>query len=847
MASGSVGMLHRDLETLFGTGSLAGTTDRDLIERFATGPPDSGAEAAFEVLVTRHGPMVWRVCRNVLGDHAEADADDAFQATFLVLVKQRNSIRKLDSVASWLYGVAARVASRARVEAARRRRAEGRGIRLAVDSVDPNDGLADAEREAFGTIVQEEVRRLPERYRSVVLLCYWEGLTHEQAALRLGLPIGTVRSRMARARDLLRKRLVRRGLAPTALALTILADLPHASAAVRLAPVPLRLIRSSVSAAIRILSGRVRAELVSVGAAKLMRHVLWSLAMTRMKLAGVLFLATTTAAIGLLPAAQPSDEPRRVPTQEIQNRAAVPDNRERTDLKTSRDQPNHFNFNGSLQEYIIEPPDLLKVEVLQALPGRPISGERLVRPDGKISLGFYGDVYVAGLNLTEAKVKIIIHLRTYISDKALGLVERDEKTDKDRAISPADSTAVFVDVAASNSKTYYVLGNFSIPGRLPYTGKETVLDAVNHAGGIKGEVGNTKVTLYRPPTKGGPSKTITIPIDIKEIMLGSDQSTNYLLQPGDRLVAESLSATAPDAPPSSESAHQPSRAATTPTEMIQRAQLAHVIEPSDLILVEVLEALPGRPISGERLVRPDGTISLGFYGDVEVAGLTTAEAKEKIVNHLKKSLNDESLGLVAEDPTSGEPRKDENGKTIRIDPRDTDRVFVDVTAYNTCNYYVEGEVTSPGRLPVTGSERVLDVLHFAGGLLPWADQTGIKLIRSYPKGRPVQVLPIDYGEITMGTDQSTNYQIMPNDRIVVPLDPKRSKPVDSYNSVRRRSPRDAELPEEIKENPYFNSGAAEKLRNARSNDRDVEKRLSEMERKLDAILSRLPDAKPPAK
>src|SRR5271157_5965461 len=136
MASGTPGILQRDLNTLFESGSLTGLTDRDLVER-VSGPPDAKAEAAFEALVTRHGPMVLRVCRNVLG-HLE-DAEDAFQATFLVLVKQRGSIRKLDSVASSLYGVAARVAARARVDGARRRKSEQGRIRLVADSATTAD------------------------------------------------------------------------------------------------------------------------------------------------------------------------------------------------------------------------------------------------------------------------------------------------------------------------------------------------------------------------------------------------------------------------------------------------------------------------------------------------------------------------------------------------------------------------------------------------------------------------------------------------------------------------------------------------------------------------------------
>ena len=125
--------LVRDIETLYETGTAGGLTDRQLLERFMY-ERDSSAEAAFEVLVLRHGPMVLRVCRNVLGD--VTDAQDAFQATFLVLVRQCRTIRQLESIGGWLYGVACRVAARARVEAARRRAAERRGGLRVVETVE---------------------------------------------------------------------------------------------------------------------------------------------------------------------------------------------------------------------------------------------------------------------------------------------------------------------------------------------------------------------------------------------------------------------------------------------------------------------------------------------------------------------------------------------------------------------------------------------------------------------------------------------------------------------------------------------------------------------------------------
>ena len=197
----------------------------------------------------------------------------------------------------------------------------------------------------------------------------------------------------------------------------------------------------------------------------------------------------------------------------------------------------------------------------------------------------------------------------------------------------------------------------------------------------------------------------------------------------------------------------------------------YVVEPPDLLLVEVLEALPGRPISGERLVRPDGKISLGFYGDVYVAGLTLSEVKEKIVLHLRKYLSDQTLGLLEVDD-NGEPKRDESGKVIPKDPKDCDRIFVDITAYNSKNYYVLGDVLLPGKLSITGNETVLDALQYAGGLLPTAAPQNIRLVRPAPPGACCeQVLPVNLAAITNGGDPTTNYQLMPGDRIIVHRDP----------------------------------------------------------------------------
>jgi len=202
----------RQIGTLFDVGTMGSLADPDLLDRFLDRDGEA-AELAFAALVERHGPMVLRVCVGVLADLD--DAQDAFQATFLVLATRARTLRRRDSLASWLHGVALRVARCARSASMRRRSHERRLGEAAATAfeVDPDD---------LGPVVREEFGRLPERDRAPILLCDLEGLTHEQAAGRLGWPVGTVKSRLARGRARLRDRLTRRGLAPSA-ALPVLA------------------------------------------------------------------------------------------------------------------------------------------------------------------------------------------------------------------------------------------------------------------------------------------------------------------------------------------------------------------------------------------------------------------------------------------------------------------------------------------------------------------------------------------------------------------------------------------------------------------------------------------------
>jgi RNA polymerase sigma factor (sigma-70 family) len=201
--------LARDLELIGSAGAVAGLTDSELLGRFV-GRRDGAAEVAFEALVGRHGGMVLGTCRRVLRDPVEAE--DAFQATFLVLARKAGSVRVDGSLAPWLHGVARRVAGKARAGSIRRRRFESSSTAAGAEP----SSEATLDEFDLRPILFEELDRLPEKYRTPVVLCHLEGKTHEEAAQELRWPVGTVSGRLSRARDLLRSRLARRGLSPTA-------------------------------------------------------------------------------------------------------------------------------------------------------------------------------------------------------------------------------------------------------------------------------------------------------------------------------------------------------------------------------------------------------------------------------------------------------------------------------------------------------------------------------------------------------------------------------------------------------------------------------------------------------
>jgi RNA polymerase sigma factor (sigma-70 family) len=279
------GAVIDSLQRLYETGTVTALDERQLLERFIA----RGDESAFEAILQRHGPMVLRVCRRVL--HDPHDVDDAFQATFLILVKKAGSIRDRDVLGTWLHGVARRVAVRARGDLRRRRSREqtgGAGFDVADHRVDQADA------NGIRSLIDDELERLPSRYRATLILCGLEGQTHEQAAVSLGCPVGTIKSRLSRGRERLRLRLARRGLAtPTLLLNSIFAPEPASGVHAALSNQIIRAARQIAS------SGAFTPRSLSAQVALLMEGVIHSMVITRLRIAAVTLFAATFTAGGL--------------------------------------------------------------------------------------------------------------------------------------------------------------------------------------------------------------------------------------------------------------------------------------------------------------------------------------------------------------------------------------------------------------------------------------------------------------------------------------------------------------------------------------------------------------------
>ncbi len=314
------------LRALFESGGVVGMGDGELLDRFGRGRD----EAAFAALVARHGPMILGLCRQWLRD--PHDAEDAFQAVFLVLARKAGTIRDPELLGNWLYGVARRTAEKARGRIARRRSREGgeatMGDRETASGPDEAGRLADdGER---SEALHQELGALPAKFRLPIVLCHLEGLTHDEAARRLRVPVGTVRSRLSRGRDRLRDRLGRRGLAMPAVA--VAAAWQGGTASARVAD---GLIDRAARAALEVAAGRTAVGTASTAAVELANEVTRSLFMTKMKsiALGLLTLGAIAGAGSITARAWPggppgAPEPRVAPQQRVEAARPGPEPRE---------------------------------------------------------------------------------------------------------------------------------------------------------------------------------------------------------------------------------------------------------------------------------------------------------------------------------------------------------------------------------------------------------------------------------------------------------------------------------------------------------------------------------------
>jgi len=306
----------RGLKVLNDVGAIGSLSDGQLLEHFVA----RCEEAVFELLVRRHGPMVWGVCRRILRDHH--DAEEAFQATFLVLARRAAAVEPRDRVGNWLYGVAYQTARKARATRTKRRGWEGQ-----VTDLPEPEAIRDGGWDDLLPHLDRELGRLPPKYRAPIILCDLEELTHKQAAEQLGLPVGTVSGRLSRARAMLARRLSRTGVSLTGGSVAVLLAQDAASAGI-----PAWLIESTVRPASLIAAGRgAMVEVVSAEVAALTREVMKSMMLFKLKTVSAFLLvgfALVAGGTGLSfrarAAAAPNPHPQVATSQDRRSEAPKP-------------------------------------------------------------------------------------------------------------------------------------------------------------------------------------------------------------------------------------------------------------------------------------------------------------------------------------------------------------------------------------------------------------------------------------------------------------------------------------------------------------------------------------------
>jgi RNA polymerase sigma factor (sigma-70 family) len=312
MSSVQVGVILRHIRQLSAVHKDDDVPDRQLLERFAA----SHDEAAFAVLLKRHGPMVLGVCRSVL--HDWHDAEDAFQAAFLILARKAGSIHRREAVSAWLYRVAYHLAVKSQASAARRRVHERRAVPMP-----PADPVLDMSLRELRNVLNEELQRLPEQFRAPLVLCCLEEKSLEEAARLLGWTKGAVKGRLQRGREQLRQRLRRRGLELSAGLLTAALSTGSASA-----QVPAALTAGTLRAALHIAAGeQLAVGAISARVAALVQGANAIMFTSKAKVATIVLLALSIGVTGLAAvlAAHPQEDAKPAKTAKPEARSAPPE------------------------------------------------------------------------------------------------------------------------------------------------------------------------------------------------------------------------------------------------------------------------------------------------------------------------------------------------------------------------------------------------------------------------------------------------------------------------------------------------------------------------------------------
>lgn len=356
MRNGQLDNVLRYIRSLVAAGQTRELPDRELLERFVT----RHDETAFAAIVERHGPLVLGICRRALQN--EHYAEDACQATFLVLARKAGSIRKRQSLGCWLYGVAYRVARKLRADLKRR---AARDVTL-VDLPRPDTTGEITWREGLA-VLDEELTRLPMTYRSALVLCYLEGRTQDEAARELGCSLGALRGRLERARECLRTRLVRRGVGLSATLLGTALGSTQSSAAV-----PPTLAITTVRAAAAFARGQTLLELISAHVTTLTEGVLKAMFLTKLKVVITLVFAVRLLSLGAGVLTGTADGERDVQGKAVSGQSTVAQDQKAAEHSTRTNAGKTLSQAGSAEKSNTEEHRI--VALVRDTVGKPVSG-----------------------------------------------------------------------------------------------------------------------------------------------------------------------------------------------------------------------------------------------------------------------------------------------------------------------------------------------------------------------------------------------------------------------------------------------------------------------------------------